>query len=229
MGADKIWAPLAGRPVLAHSIEAFARSRGVTRIVVVAPAERHEDVRTLLPSSASVALDAVEGGARRQDSVAAGMRAAPGADWYLVHDGARPLATPEVVLRVLEGARAVGAAVPVVPVVDTIKRVSTLDVAGDVAEDAERVEGTVDRALLRAVQTPQAFRGDLLRRAHAEVTSDATDDASMVEALGEPVAAVAGDRANIKITTPPDLVMAEALLSAREASAAGVAGREQVR
>ncbi len=217
MGADKIWATLAGAPVLAHSVRAFARTPGVTRVVVVAPAERHADVLALLPAGASVALDVVEGGARRQDSVAAALRAAPDADWYLVHDGARPLVTPDLAAAVLAAARAPGsegAAIPGVPVVDTIKRVAALE--GARAEAGERVVETVDRSTLRAVQTPQAFRGDLLRRAHREVTSDATDDASMVETLGVAVVMASGDRSNIKITTPPDLAMAEALLAARE-------------
>ncbi|MCK9486832.1 MAG: 2-C-methyl-D-erythritol 4-phosphate cytidylyltransferase [Dehalococcoidia bacterium] len=237
MGADKIWAPLAGRPVLAHSVHAFAAVPSVSDIVVVTPAERHIEVRALLPGEAAVTLHAVEGGARRQDSVAAGIAAAPGAGWYLVHDGARPLVTPALVARVLAAAREVGAAVPGVPVVDTVKRVED----GGAEGGAERVQATVDRATLRAVQTPQAFRADLLRRAHGMpgsgdggaggdspgglgVPFDATDDASMVEALGEPVAVVAGDRENIKITTPPDLAVAEALLALRDAGA-----REQVR
>lgn len=235
MGADKIWAPLAGRPVLAHSIQAFAATPGVTRIVVVTPADRHAEVRALHPSDAldsAVALDCVEGGARRQDSVAAGMEVAPDAGWYLVHDGARPLITPALVQRVLDAARASGAAVPGVPVVDTIKRITEAQPGEDLLETGERVQGTVDRILLRAVQTPQAFRADLLRRAHEGVAFDATDDASMVEALGEPVTLVQGDRANIKITTPPDLVIAEALLASRAAGgdeAVPAQGREQVR
>ena len=220
MGADKIWAPLAGSPVLAHSIEAFAATPGVTRIVVVAPAERHEAVCALLPLGASVALDTVEGGARRQDSVAAGLAVSPDAGWYLVHDGARPLVTPALVRRVLDAARRYGAAAPALPVVDTVKRLAP----GVAPEDGiEQVAETVDRGLLRAVQTPQGFAGGLLRRAHASAASDATDDASMVESLGERVVLVPGERANLKITTPPDLVMAEALLAAR----AVASGQEQ--
>jgi 2-C-methyl-D-erythritol 4-phosphate cytidylyltransferase len=124
-----------------------------------------------------------------------------------VHDGARPLLTADLVARVLEGARATGAAIPVVPVADTIKRVDT---------DGRVIE-TVDRAALRAVQTPQAFEGALLRRAHAEVREDVTDDAAMVERLGGGVMTVPGDPANLKVTTPPDLVLARAWLAEREA------------
>lgn len=203
MGADKLWADLDGRPVLAHALAAFGLAPEVTRIVVVAPIERHEAIRAL---GSALPATCVEGGARRQDSVAAGIAAAPDAAWYLVHDGARPLVTPALIARVLAGARLAGGAVPAVPVVDTIKRV--------VLEDGtERVEETVDRTALRAVQTPQAFRGDLLRRAHSEVREDATDDAAMLERLGLPVAVVDGERTNLKLTTPADLMVARALLS----------------
>lgn len=202
MGADKIWADIGGAPVLGHSLAALAATPGVTDLVVVAPAEKHEAI-ALLPSP--VPVTTVEGGARRQDSVAAGVRAMPDAAWYLVHDGARPLVTPALAARVLDAAGAHGAAIPVVPVVDTIKRVSA----------DGRVEETLDRARLRAVQTPQAFRGDLLRRVHLELDADVTDDAAMLEALGVPVATVDGDRENLKITTPVDLQVAQALFRLR--------------
>ena len=205
MGADKIWAELSGAPVIAHSIAALASTPGVTDIVVVAPAAKHEAI-SLLPCP--IPIVTVEGGARRQDSVAAGLRVAPDAAWYLVHDGARPLVTPAVAARVLDAAGSSGAAIPVVPVVDTIKRV---DEQGHVRE-------TLDRSELRAVQTPQAFRGDLLRRVHLELPGDVTDDAAMLELLGIPVATVAGDRENLKITTPSDLAIAQALLDLRSGS-----------
>jgi len=205
MGADKIWATLGGAPVLAHSIAALANTPGVTHLVVVAPADRHEAI-ALLPCP--VPVIAVEGGARRQDSVAAGIRAVPDAAWYLVHDGARPLATPALAARVLDAAAATeGAAIPVIPVFDTIKRV---DGEGHVRE-------TLDRSELRAVQTPQAFRGDLLRRVHLELDGDVTDDAAMLEALGISVVTVEGDGENLKITTPVDLVVAQAIFAARQA------------
>lgn len=202
MGADKIWADLDGRPVLAYSVVALGATPGVAVVVVVAPAARHEAIRAL---PCAVPLVAVEGGVRRQDSVANGLAAAPDAAWYLVHDGARPLVTPDLAARVLAAARESGAAVPVVPVVDTMKRV-----------DAEgRIVETVGRAPLRAAQTPQAFRGRLLRTAHETVTDDMTDDAAMVEALGAAVATVEGERENLKVTTPLDLEIARTLLRLR--------------
>ena len=203
-GADKLWADLGGAPLIARSLRTLAATRGVTRLVIVAPAERHA---ALLEIAAATSVDAVcvEGGARRQDSVAAGIAAAPDAAFYLVHDGARPLVSPEVVARVLAGARETGAAVPAVPVTDTIKRV----------DGGGRVEETVDRSSLRAVQTPQGFAGEVLRRAHAELHDEATDDASVVERLGLPVAVVEGDPANLKVTTPADLAVAGALLKSQ--------------
>ena len=210
-GVDKIWADLDGAPLIARALRALASTHGVDTIVVVAPRDRHEALAALL-DGAGVLVRCVEGGARRQDSVAAGITAAPEAAWYLVHDGARALVTPELAARVLTAARAHGAAVPGVPVADTVKRVRTLDSA----DGAEAVLGTVDRAPLRAIQTPQAFRGDILRRAHLEVTTDVTDDAAMVEHLDVAVVVVPGDVTNIKVTTPADLEVARVLLAQRD-------------
>ena len=202
LGVDKVWATLGGEPVIAHSLRAARDLDGVTDVIVVTSAARHAAVEACA-AEIGVAVRCVEGGARRQDSVAAGLAAAPDADWYLVHDAARPLAGTALFAAVLDAARANGAAIPVVPVVDTVKRV-----------DADgRVLDTLDRSALRAVQTPQGFAGALLRRAHAEVRTDATDDASMVEAIGVPVMTVPGSPANLKVTTPADLVLARALLA----------------
>jgi len=144
----------------------------------------------------------VAGGARRRDSVAAGLAALrPETGIVLIHDAARPLVPPEVVARVAEAAARAPAVIPVVPVSDTIKHV-----------EGNRVVETPDRATLVAVQTPQAFRVDLLRRALEASDSDATDEAALVEALGVPVLTVAGDPRNLKITAPGDLRVAAALL-----------------
>jgi 2-C-methyl-D-erythritol 4-phosphate cytidylyltransferase len=201
-GVDKLWSDLEGRPLVARSLHTLARLDAVSVIVAVAPAARHDALRALT-AGLEVDLRCVEGGARRQDSVAAGLAAAPEADWVLVHDAARPLVTIEVCERALAGARQHGAAVPAVAFADTIKRAT---------EDGRVIE-TLDRATLRAVQTPQAFAAPLLRRAHLEVTGDVTDDAAQVEALGASVYLVAGDPQNFKVTTPADLELARALLA----------------
>jgi 2-C-methyl-D-erythritol 4-phosphate cytidylyltransferase len=202
-GIDKIWADLGGVPLLAHSLRAASMLADLTDVVVVSSGVRHADIAALA-SKVGAAVRCVEGGTRRQDSVARGIEAAPEADYYLVHDGARPLASAALFTRVLDAARMHGAVVPAVPVVDTVKRV----------DGHGRVLETVDRSALVTVQTPQGFAGALLRRAHHEVMADATDDASMVEALGEPVVTVAGESANLKVTTPRDLMIARALLAA---------------
>ncbi len=144
------------------------------------------------------------GGRRRQDSVAAGLaQVAADAAYVLVHDAARPLAGADVVNAVLErlGQGDVDGVVPAVPVGDTLKRVQ-----------GSSVLETVDRSDLVAVQTPQGFRADMLRRAHREVTSDVTDDAQMIEAIGGSVVTVAGSARNLKVTHPADLDVAAALL-----------------
>jgi 2-C-methyl-D-erythritol 4-phosphate cytidylyltransferase len=137
--------------------------------------------------------------------VACGLAALPaGADIVLVHDGVRPLVTQALIERVTEAARAHGAAVPVVPARDTIKRGGK----GWLGE-------TLDRSALFLAQTPQGFRADLLRRAHAQPGPDAYDDGQLVERLGQAVASVPGDTANVKITTPEDIAIAQLLLSMR--------------
>ena len=185
-------------------VRTLSTLEGLSTLVIVGPQQRHQDLRQLV--NAPIDVRCVAGGDRRQDSVAAGIAAAPRADWYLIHDGARPLLTSKLAARTLDAARAHGAAVPGVPVADTLKQI----------DEAGRVVQTVDRATVRAIQTPQAFAGDLLRRAHATVTNDVTDDAAMIEAVGEPVFVVEGDPANLKVTRPIDLELARSLLATRQ-------------
>ena len=144
----------------------------------------------------------VIGGATRSESVRNGLAQVPDdADIVVVHDAARPLAAPALFGAVIDAVKAgADAAIPVVPLSDTVKRI-----------DGERVVETVDRSSLVAVQTPQAFRADMLRKAHA-AGGEATDDAALVEAIGGTVVVVEGEHTNIKITTPDDLRIAEALL-----------------
>ena len=159
-----------------------------------------------LVDGAAVGADVVvAGGETRAASVRAGLAAVPGdAQVILVHDAVRPLATPALAARVLAAVEGgADGAVPAVPVVDTLKRV-----------DGPTVVATVDRSDLVGVQTPQGFRADVLRRAHAG-GGDATDDAGLVEAAGGTVVVVEGERDNLKVTWPEDLAVAEALLAAR--------------
>lgn len=176
-------------------------------VVAVLPSDRLHV--TLAPG-----VTAVAGGPSRSASVRSGLAAVPdAAAVVVVHDAARPLATPELFERVIAAVRAgADAAVPGVPVADTIKRV---DATGERPDPVgERVLQTLDRPALRAIQTPQAFSASALRAAHA-AGGDATDDAALVEAAGGRVVVVAGDPANLKVTGPEDLERAEALLTRR--------------
>lgn len=202
--------PLAGVPLLGHALRGALSCPSVSEVVVVAPVAHRgeaevvaEDVCRELGSAAPVTV--VPGGAERGDSVAAGLAAlGDDVEVVLVHDAARCLTPVEVFDRVVAAVRAGAVAVvPGVVVVDTIKQV-----------DADGlVVGTPERSALRAVQTPQGFRRETLERAHA-VSSAATDDAGLVERLGERVLVVEGDQRALKVTTPADLDAAARLLAA---------------
>ena len=211
-GQNKLMLPLDGIPVLARTLLALDGSRLIDEIVV---AVREED---LLPTGdlcrlygVTKPVKIVRGGESRLDSVlAAAMECREDAAFLAVHDGARPLADPELIDRVVALAHRTNAAAPAVPVKDTIK----------VVRDG-RVESTPDRALLRAVQTPQVFDAQLLRAALQSAQTlgaEITDDCSAVERLGKEVYLTEGSYENLKITTPEDLLLAEGLLRRREGS-----------
>lgn len=214
--------------MIAHAARALVESGVVDELVITAPPGRCAQMRAAVGQLA-VELHVVDGGATRQASVAAGLAlAGPGADVVLVHDAARPFTPPALVQRVVAAVRdGHTAVVPGLPVTDTIKRVVPDDGTPDHhtvrgTPVVERVVETPDRAVLRAVQTPQGFDRELLARAHAAgaaraVTENeaATDDAGLVEALGEPVHVVAGDPAALKITTERDLALATLMLEGR--------------
>lgn len=206
-GGDKLLAPLAGKPVLAHSLAALAACDDIAHVVVVtSPANRAAAVRIARAHGGGKVRALANGGAERQDSVAAGLAALPRAELVAVHDGARPLVEAADFSEGLRIARELGAAVAGAPLVDTVKRVDA----------RERVLDTPPRAELRAVATPQVFRRELLLRAHRAAAADgvsATDDAALVERLGEPVAVYPSRRRNLKITTADDLLIAETLLN----------------
>ena len=207
-GLDKTLTPLAGLPLAAHALRAFAACSGIRAIVLVCSEANRDQLDDLAAQHGAGKVTAlVTGGVRRRDSVAAGLAALPGLDLVAVHDTARPLVTPSMIARGLDLAAVHGAAILAAPLTDTIKQVAD-SVAG-----AAPIERTLDRTRLRAAQTPQAFRRELLLRAHAATDEDATDDAALVEALGQPVVAYDADGPNLKITTPADLRLAEAWLA----------------
>jgi 2-C-methyl-D-erythritol 4-phosphate cytidylyltransferase len=207
-GTNKLWAPLAdasgrARPLLAYAAAAFQRCAAIDRTILVVANDSLERARTL---AADERLDkvcaVVPGGARRQDSVRAGLDALGAAEWVAVHDGARPLVLPELIERGLAAAHETGAACCALPLRDTLKE----------AEEG-RIVRTVDRARLWLAQTPQVFRYDLLLAAHRRTEIEATDDAELVEALGIEVRLFEGSPRNLKVTTPDDLALAQALLA----------------
>ncbi len=207
LGADvpKAYARLRGRPLLSHAVRGLLGSRCVDRVVVAVGADDGALAEAAL-EDASPRVHLVTGGDERIDSVRAALDAVCGAEVILVHDAARCLVPASVIRAVVEAVRAGHRAViPVLPVTDTVKQVD----AGGV------VTATVDRAALRVVQTPQGFEAGLLRRAYAAADGPATDDAGLVERLGEPVTTVPGHPHAFKITTAFDLTVAEALAGAR--------------
>jgi 2-C-methyl-D-erythritol 4-phosphate cytidylyltransferase/2-C-methyl-D-erythritol 2,4-cyclodiphosphate synthase len=223
-GIDKLGAIVAGVPILAHALRAIAAAPEVRRILIVASDERIEAIAEAdwLPGKAQAL---VSGGERRQDSVAIGflqlLANLPSdgrqPEVVLVHDGARPLVPAALVSAVAQAARVHGAAIPVVPVRDTIKRVGS---DGSVA-------GAGERSTLGAAQTPQGIRTELLRQAYARIPADGpetfTDEAALLQACSIPVHAVDGDPDNIKVTVPADLERVEAALGvARPAPRNGI-------
>jgi 2-C-methyl-D-erythritol 4-phosphate cytidylyltransferase len=208
-GGPKALRTLDGVPLLVHAVRRAAGAAGVAAIVVAAPPADVEAVRALLAPVAAVTV--LPGGATRQESVALALAAVPDhLPIVLVHDAARCLAPPHLFEAVAAAVRAgAPAVIPALPVVDTIKQVAPAPAGGGAV-----VVGTVDRAVLRAVQTPQGFRRDTLLAAHAAAAGEHTDDAGLVEKLGLPVVTVPGADLAMKITRPVDLVIAAALLGA---------------
>ncbi|KWV34082.1 2-C-methyl-D-erythritol 4-phosphate cytidylyltransferase [Micromonospora rifamycinica] len=203
-GGPKALRLLGGEPLLVHAVRRIAAAPSVHTVVVAAPAAEVDAVRRLLDPVAPVLV--VAGGAERQASVANALAAVPpGPAIVLVHDAARAL-TPSALVEAVAAAVRAGhqAVIPVLPVVDTIKEV-----------DADGVVlGTVDRSALRAVQTPQGFRREVLAAAHAAAGDPLTDDAGLVEQQGVPVFCVPGSEYALKVTRPFDLTLAEQLLAA---------------
>ena len=210
-GINKLLEPLDGIPVLVRTLTALQQAELVDEIIV---ATREEDLMEISRLCRTYGIakcsKVVRGGEDRLHSVLmAALEASPETELLAVQDGARPLVTPEVIDRAVKAAARCGAAAPAVAVKDTIKTVR---------EDGS-VENTPDRSTLRAVQTPQVFEASLLKAAlqdAAEKNVSVTDDCSAVERLGKVVFLVEGDEENMKITTPVDLVLAEAILRDRE-------------
>ncbi len=214
-GLAKQWLELGGETVLRRSARLLADCPGVDELVLVVPAGEEARAAEAL-AGLGKAGRAVAGGPARADSVRNGLAALPDCEVVLVHDAARPFATPALVARVAEAAARDGAALAALPVTDTVKR------AGRAAPgEPARVAATLDRRELWLAQTPQGFRRELLLRAYAAAgaeASAATDECGLVERLGAPVTLVPGEPGNFKITSPEDVARARALTESPVAS-----------
>ena len=206
-GMQKAFAPLLGRMMIAYSLQAMEDTDDVVHIVAVVAGDGVGAAEDLISSMNLRKGSAVcAGGATRRDSVLAGLRASPPSELIIVHDGARPCITPDLVVRGIAAARATGAAIPAVPVNDTIKEVGP----------GGLIIRTSERSRLYAAQTPQVFATELLKKAHAEASADLLlDDASLFESLGWPVHVFEGDPSNLKVTRPIDIALAETVLRER--------------
>ena len=208
VGFDKVFAQIARRPVLQWSLEAFEQAACVEDIVIVCHSDKMDAARALAGSTRKVRA-IVAGGARRQDSVQAGFdHVNASAGFVAVHDAARPLITPVEIERVFSAARDHGAAVLASPVTDTLK----------LGDEAQLISGSVDRAHVFAMQTPQIFRRELLVDAFCAVAKkslDITDEVSAVQLLGAKVAIVPARERNLKITFADDLRLAELIIESR--------------
>lgn len=214
LGGRKQFLPLGGVPLVLWSCRAFLAHPSVEDVVVVLPADAPDAPPEWLPSRH---VDWCRGGASRRVSAGNGVAAVPAwAEIVLIHDAARPFVSQSTIGAVLEAAEAVGAALPTLPVSDTVKRVRE-----------GRVLETVDRSDLAGAQTPQAFRTDLIREVHdwaQREGASASDDASLCEIRGHAVACVPGDPRNLKITTAADFTLAQWLVDSGSVGIEGVDG-----
>jgi 2-C-methyl-D-erythritol 4-phosphate cytidylyltransferase len=204
-GRNKLFLELSGTPLIVYTLQVFDRDPQCKKMILaINPAE--EEIFTSLLQSYSIQkpIVFVSGGAERQHSVYNGLKEIQNTEIVLVHDGARPFVQADLLTKLIKTAVERGSAIPAVPVKDTVKKVK-----------GTTVVETVERSSLWAVQTPQAFRVSVLRKAHEKAAEEGflgTDDASLVERINEEVVIVEGDYHNIKITTPEDLLFAEAIL-----------------
>ena len=207
-GHDKLWIPLAGRITLARTVDVFQSSPVIDTIVLVINDERIANARALCEQEHWDKVAAIApGGVHRQDSVRRGLDALAEINaecrWVMIHDGARPFVTSTLLEEGLRTVQQYQACIPIAPVKDTIKQV----------QDG-KVSATLDRSMLWSAQTPQIFAFSLIHQAHhlPIAQEQATDDATLLERLGYTVGVFQGSHLNIKITTPEDLIFAEAFL-----------------
>ncbi len=220
MGGDrpKQFLSIGGVPLMVHALRTLQQSPLVREIIVAVPAaEREYCARDVIARYQLTKARIVDGGGERQDSVRAALAAVdPSSDLVLVHDAVRPFLTQQMIAEVCDAAAREGGAIIAIPARDTLK---------DVGEGLA-IQRTVDRSRLWQAQTPQTFRRELLQRAHAQAKADGylgTDEADLVQRLGERVVVVEGSGENIKVTRPEDLIIGEAIWASRQGARAGAA------
>jgi len=204
-GIDKILSEISGLPAILHSVNAFLEVGIFQNTIVVANTDNIAELKRLLSASKYQSVDVVLGGKRRQDSVKIGLDKIRSSDYVMIHDGARPCVSPALIKRGVVAAETSDAAIPVVPITDTVKMLSD-----------SAVLSTIDRSSLYASQTPQVFNYRTIAELHLNLTSDVTDDASVIEINGGNVSTFNGDPENIKMTNPIDIEMAEVILKRRK-------------
>ncbi|MQG74009.1 MAG: 2-C-methyl-D-erythritol 4-phosphate cytidylyltransferase [SAR202 cluster bacterium] len=205
-GDDKIFLDLCSRPIIEHSLSVFMNSGLFETTILVLSKNSINLAHDKLSDYLAEGLILTTGGARRQDSVLRGLEKIQKTPVVAIHDGARPCITQSILEQGLEKVEKTGAAIPVIPITDTVKRLN----------DIGRVETTLPRKNYKFSQTPQFFDLDLIRKAHRKIIKDVTDDASMIEMIGGEVEVFDGDIENLKITTSNDLVIARNILEARK-------------
>jgi 2-C-methyl-D-erythritol 4-phosphate cytidylyltransferase len=204
MGRPKQFIKIAGKPMLAWTVDAFQRVKAVDGIILVVTPDQ-QALAAKIRASKIIAI--VPGGKQRQDSVQSGLAALPkGVQIVLIHDGARPAVLATTINGTIKAARQHGAAIAAVPVKDTIKRVARREL---------RIINTLEREGLWAAQTPQTFTVPLIKKAYEQLKHDVTDDAAVVEKFGIPVQIIMGSYSNLKVTTPEDLAIMGTILKGR--------------
>ena len=204
-GIDKIMTTICGLPAILHSVNAFLRTGIFGTTTVVANTHNISKLQHLMSSPEYRTVQVILGGIRRQDSVKNALATINAVDYVVIHDGARPCVSSDLIGRAVRATRTSDAAIPVLPVTDTIKIVREF-----------RVVSTVDRSNIFSTQTPQVFKYSNIAKFHKMFTDDVTDDSSLVEISGGDVATFAGDPENIKITNPIDIEIAETILQRRK-------------
>jgi 2-C-methyl-D-erythritol 4-phosphate cytidylyltransferase len=205
-GVDKIWAPIAGKPVLFWVLSTFQNNPYIDKVIVVIKKENYEFYKELIKQQFNIDFFQVcPGGERRQDSVLYGLNQLNSHNWVIIHDGARPLLDNKLIEQGLEAAQETGAAIAAVPVVDTVKK----------ATKTMFVKQTLVRKQLWSIQTPQIFQYDILTEAYQHIGNNVTDDSTLVEKIGHKVKIYTGSYDNIKITTPENIILAECLIKQR--------------